>query len=85
MLAGALSAVLGLGGIGISPHLIAGAGRYRIKSNGGEPETETGFHGGFGVGVGFLGTEAFAEVRFVYVNRSDGALRYVPAAIGLRF
>ena len=86
MLNGALSAVLGLGGIGLQPYLLAGMGSYRLDTRSAElPETSRGIHGGFGVGIGALGFGGFAEVRFVSISGDSGNTRYIPVTLGLRF
>jgi len=86
MLNGALSAVLGLGGIGLQPYLLAGMGSYRLDSRSTElPETSRGIHGGFGVGIGALGFGGFAEIRFVSISGDIRKTRYIPVTLGLRF
>ena len=73
MLNGTLSAVLGLGGIGLQPYLLA------------EVQINRGIHGGFGVGIGALGFGGFAEIRFVSISLETGNTRYIPVTLGLRF
>ena len=86
MLNGTLSGVLSLGGIGLSPYVIAGVGRYRrAPSGGGEAITDRGIHGGFGASIGALGFGGFVEVRLVNIDRPEGDLRYVPLTVGFRF
>ena len=86
MLNGTLSAVLGLGGIGLQPYLLAGIGSYRLDTGGTEEvQTNRGIHGGFGVGIGALGFGGFAEIRFVSISLETGNTRYIPVTFGLRF
>ncbi|MBU00944.1 MAG: hypothetical protein CME14_06715 [Gemmatimonadetes bacterium] len=86
MLNGTLSAVLGLGGIGLQPYLLAGIGSYRLDAGGTEgAQTNRGFHGGFGVGIGALGFGGFAEIRLVSISGDTGNTRYIPVTLGLRF
>ena len=86
MLDGTLSAVLGLGGIGLQPYLLAGIGSYRLDPGGTEEaKTNRGFHGGFGVGIGALGFGGFAEIRLVNISGDTGNIRYIPVTLGLRF
>jgi hypothetical protein len=88
MLNGTLSAVLSLGGIGLSPYVIAGIGRYRIDRELGavDPDATThgGFHGGFGVNLGALGFGGFAELRYVQINTDGANLKYLPLTVGFR-
>jgi len=88
VLNGALSAVLSLDGVGITPYFLVGMGRYRV---GGEfegesldPAMENGFHGGFGVNIGALGLGGFAEFRAVQINTQGYKIRYFPISVGLR-
>ena len=85
LLAGALSVVLSLGGIGISPYVLAGVGTYRVDNGVDSPETDRGIHGGFGVSLGALGFGGFAEVRLVNIDGVAGKTRYIPLTVGLRF
>ncbi len=84
---GTVSAVLSLGGIGLSPYVIAGVGTYRISPSVGDVVTNGGFHGGFGVSIGALGFGGFAEIRLVNINGKNGAedVRYIPITVGVRF
>jgi len=88
VLAGSLSAVLTLPGVGIAPYVLAGVGAYRLGldiAGTTESDTETGFHGGFGVNLGALGFGGFAEIRFVNVSTdSPGNFRYIPLTVGIR-
>lgn len=85
VLNGALSAVLTLDGVGITPYFVAGIGRYRVDIDvaGTDPATETGFHGGFGVNLGAVGLGGFAEFRVVQIN-TGSKTRYFPLSVGLR-
>jgi hypothetical protein len=80
---GTISAVLSLGGIGLSPYVIAGLGSYRFKTTEAEAVTNRGVHGGFGASIGALGLGGFAEVRLVNID-GDGR-RYIVSTIGFRF
>ena len=88
VLNGALSAVLSLQGVGISPYFLAGIGRYRVDMEttllDPDPVTETGFHGGFGVNIGALGFGGFAEFRVVQINTEGTKIRYFPISVGFR-
>ena len=90
VLNGALSAVLSLGGVGLTPYFLAGVGRYRVDIDvaavepATEPATETGFHGGFGVNIGAIGLGGFAEFRVVQINTEGNKIRYFPLTVGLR-
>lgn len=89
LLNGSLSAVLSLGGIGVSPYALAGIGSYRLDYSSefglGEAQTNTGYHAGFGVTLGILGFGGFLEARFVNVSADAGDTRYIPVTFGLRF
>lgn len=84
-----LSAVLGLGGLGVSPYLVAGVGTYRVSFSDEFPEqataTDAGYHAGAGVDLGILGFGGFVEARFVSVSREGGSVRSLPITVGLRF
>ncbi len=85
---GTISAVLSLGGIGLSPYVIAGVGSYRFDADAAEAAvTNRGIHGGFGVSIGALGFGGFAEVRLVNIDGDgDGDdSRYIAGTIGFRF
>jgi len=87
VLAGALSVVYSLGGIGLSPYLLGGVGRYRIESGlvgMTETRTDSGYHAGFGVSLGGLGFGGFAEIRYVKIN-GDPTAKLIPVTLGLRF
>ena len=87
VLAGTVSAVLALGGIGLVPYVLGGIGSYRTEASSGPVVAKRGYHAGFGVNVGALGLGAFAEVRIV--NIPAGGMgddtRFIPVTVGLRF
>ncbi len=86
LISGTISAVLSLGGIGLSPYILAGLGSYRYDdSTAADALTNGGYHGGFGASIGALGFGGFAEVRLVNINGDDGDRRYVAATFGFRF
>jgi hypothetical protein len=88
VLAGSLSGVFMLPGVGLAPYLFGGFGRYRIESgpiDATTTVTDPGFHGGFGVNIGAGGLGAFAEIRYVQVNGTDTESRFIPLTFGLRF
>jgi hypothetical protein len=83
---GTISAVLSLGGIGLTPYILAGLGSYRYdESTTAEAVTNRGIHGGLGASIGALGLGGFAEVRLVNISGEDGDSRYVAATVGFRF
>jgi len=83
---GALSAVLSLGGIGLTPYVLAGFGQYRVADSGDDaPVSNRGYHGGFGAALGALGAGAFFEIRLVNVTGLGQTTRYIPVTVGLRF
>ena len=86
VLNGALSAVLSLDGVGITPYFLAGVGRYRLNTDidGSEANSETGFHGGFGVNIGAVGPGGFVEFRVVQINTDVYKRRYFPISVGFR-
>jgi hypothetical protein len=84
MLAGALSGVVNLPGVGLVPYVLAGVGMYRTSVDGFDPVSDSGFHGAFGVNIGALGLGGFGEVRFINVSSDGGAARFVTATIGFR-
>jgi hypothetical protein len=50
-----------------------------------DSDTETGFHGGFGVNLGALGFGGFAEIRFINVSTESATnFRYIPVTVGIR-
>jgi hypothetical protein len=86
MLAGSLSLVFNLPGVGLVPYVLGGLGSYRtsVDVSGQDPVSDNGFHGAFGVNIGAIGFGGFAEVRVVNVNRATGDARFVTATLGLR-
>jgi hypothetical protein len=85
---GTASAVLSLGGVGVSPFVLGGVGRYRASYTSEftlGSATDTGYHVGLGLNLGILGFGGFVEARFVNVSAAGGDLRYFPIAVGLRF
>ncbi len=89
LLGGNLSAVLGLGGLGVSPYVLAGVGSYRLdfsdEIDAVGATTDVGYHAGIGVDLGLLGFGGFAEARLVNVSRDVGDVRTFPLTIGIRF
>ncbi len=84
MLAGNLSLVFNLPGVGLVPYLLAGVGAYRTGVEGADAVSDNGFHGAFGVNIGAIGFGGFGEVRLVNVNRDLGDARFVTATLGFR-
>lgn len=88
VLNGALSAVLTLDGVGITPYFLVGVGTYRVSQDleGADidPVTEPGFQGGFGVNIGALGFGGFAEFRIIQINTEGNKVRYFPVSVGFR-
>jgi hypothetical protein len=84
VLAGALSAVVGLPGVGLVPYLLGGIGMYRTSEDGGGVRSDSGFHAAFGVDIGAAGFGGFGEVRFVNVSAPGSDTRFVTATLGLR-
>ena len=86
VLAGALSLVYTLPGVGLQPYLLGGLGSYRIDSGPldmTEAVTDRGYHAGFGVVIGGLGFGAFAEIRYVQINGTTST-KLIPVTLGLR-
>jgi outer membrane protein with beta-barrel domain len=86
VLAGSLSVVFTLPGIGLQPYLLGGVGRYRVETGPvgvTQTVTDPGYHGGFGVAIGGAGLGAFVEIRFVQINGAT-TTRLIPVTIGLR-
>lgn len=87
ILAGSLSGVYTLPGIGLSPYLLVGVGSYQTEAGligASEKATETGYHGGFGVNLGAGGLGAFAEIRFVQIKTDTRTTRFIPMTFGIR-
>lgn len=87
ILAGSLSVVFFLPGVGLQPYFLGGIGSYQTEAGPvDDPQkvTDTGYHGGFGVAIGGLGFGGFAEVRYVQIQ-SDASARLIPVTLGFRF
>jgi hypothetical protein len=89
VLSGSASAVLSLGGLGVSPYLLGGVGEYRTSYGGTAPAQGSwngaGYHLGAGLSFGALGFGGFVEVRFVNANGTGGRkTRFIPIMVGLR-
>lgn len=87
ILAGSVSAVFRLPGIGLQPYFLGGIGSYQTEGGPvADPTkvTNTGYHGGFGVAVGGLGLGGFAEIRYVQIQ-SEVTSRIIPVTLGFRF
>ncbi len=85
---GTVSAVLSLGGVGISPYVLGGLGEYHTSYGselGGGSATDVGYHAGVGLSAGLLGFGGFVEARFVSIHATGGDLRYFPITLGVRF
>ena len=83
---GALDVVFALPGVGLTPYLLGGIGRYRVSSGPAgmaAPVIYSGFNGGFGVGLGSLAFGGFVEIRYVQLEGGSG-VRYIPLTVGLR-
>jgi hypothetical protein len=90
--AGTASAILSLGGVGVSPYVIAGIGTYRTSATAtvlgvqvSTHATDVGYHIGLGVKAGFMGFGLFGEARFVDIATSGSHTRYFPITVGLSF
>ena len=87
VLAGALSLVVPLPGVGLSPYLLGGLGSYRTDSGAvGSTVTVTnsGYHGGFGINLGAVGFGGFVEIRYVVINGEGPNTKLIPLTFGLR-
>lgn len=85
VLAGSISMVFALPGVGLNPYLLGGLGQYRVEAGPAE-RTDRGFHGGFGVVLGALGLGAFAEIRYVRISSDTGpTTKLIPLTVGVRF
>lgn len=83
---GALDVVFSLPGVGLTPYLLGGVGRYRVTSGPagrGAARIFNGFNGGFGVSLGSLAFGGFVEIRYVQLQRSSD-VRYIPVTVGIR-
>ena len=84
ILGGAVGAVFALPGVGLSPYLLGGVGRYRTDAGplgSSVTDTRRGFHAGFGINLGAVG---FVEIRYVQINGDAGDTKYIPMTFGLR-
>ena len=85
MLAGALSGVVSLPGVGLVPYFLGGVGMYRTTEEGIDSAvSDPGFHAAFGVNIGALGFGGFGEVRFVNIDAAAANVRFVTATVGFR-
>lgn len=85
ILSGAASLIVHFPGVGLSPYVLGGIGAYRTDvDDGSDAQSDTGFHGAFGVDIGAVGFGGFAEVRLVNVSPASGNRRYVTATLGIR-
>jgi len=87
VLSGALSLVVKLPGVGLSPYLLGGMGIYRtsLANTGLDSTSDTGFHAAFGVDIGAIGFGGFAELRGVNVStEGSGNFRFLTATLGVR-
>ena len=86
VVSGSGSAVLSLGGPGLSPYVLAGIGQYRtsFEDVGISSSIGTGYHIGVGLSFGALDLGGFVELRFVNVKGDRFTTRYFPISLGLR-
>lgn len=87
VLGGALGVVFTLPGVGLSPYVLTGVGRYRVDSGPAglsEPVARRGFQAGFGIALGAIGFGALVEIRWVRVDTDGGSMSYVPVSVALR-
>jgi hypothetical protein len=87
ILGGALGVVFTLPGVGLSPYVLTGVGRYRVDSGPvglSEPVVRNGFQAGFGIALGAIGFGALVEIRWVRVDAGSGSMTYVPVSIAFR-
>ena len=87
VLAGSLSLVFHLPGVGLQPYFLGGIGSYQTEAGPvDDPQkvTDVGYHGGFGVAIGGTGLGGFAEVRYVQIQ-SAVTTRLIPVTLGFRF
>jgi Outer membrane protein beta-barrel domain len=85
MIVGTLSGVVALGGLGISPYILGGVGKYNINTSTAEATASSGIHGGFGVSLGALGFGGYAEIRYVKIDTAGDNSSYIPITVGFRF
>ncbi len=87
ILSGAVSLVVTLPGVGLSPYVLGGMGIYRtsLDVTGADLTSDTGIHAAFGVDIGALGFGGFAELRGVNVStEGSGNFRFLTATFGVR-
>jgi hypothetical protein len=85
-LSGNVNAVIGLGGIGFRPYVIAGLGVYNSRGEDIDGETtEVGVNAGGGIEFGLAGLSAFLEARYHHGFDAGEHVRFVPVSIGIRF
>lgn len=87
VLSGALSLVVTLPGVGLSPYFLGGLGIYRtsVDVSGLDPTSDTGIHAAFGVDIGAAGFGGYAELRGVNVStEGSGNFRFLTATLGIR-
>ncbi len=86
VVSGSGSAVLSLGGQGMSPYVLAGIGQYRtsFEDVGVSSSIGTGYHVGVGLSFGSHDLGGFVELRFVNVKGDRFTTRYFPISLGLR-
>ena len=83
---GTISGVLSLGGLGLSPYVLAGLGSYRYDDSAtADAVVNRGYHGGLGASIGALGFGGFAEARYVKIQGDGGDRNYVALTVGFRF
>jgi hypothetical protein len=84
-LGGNVNAVLGLGGIGFRPYVLAGLGVYNSRGEHEGETTELGVNLGGGVEFLLGGLGAFIEARYHHGFDEGEHVRFVPISIGIRF
>ncbi len=86
VVSGSASAVLSLGGVGVSPYVLGGIGHYRTSFDDVQLSSSigTGYHVGVGLSFGAPEFGGFVEVRLVNVKGDRLTTRYVPISVGLR-
>jgi hypothetical protein len=87
VLGGALGVVFTLPGVGLSPYVLTGVGRYRVESGpvgSSEQVQRNGFQAGFGISLGAIGFGALVEIRWVRVDADPGSMSFVPVSVALR-
>jgi hypothetical protein len=87
VLAGALSLVIPLPGVGLAPYFFGGIGSYRTDSGAlgaTAVVTDSGYHGGFGINLGAVGLGGFVEIRYVVITGDGPSTKLIPLTFGLR-